>query len=124
MSSRWTHFNGPGAGTPQPFLADIMVLLTDGSVLIHMAGPNESPPSIWGFVWGAREWRRLTPDLSQPDPYAHGTWSAALEMKNARQYFSSGMLLDGRVFVIGGEYFVDWQSPQTVLLDSPLGEIF
>jgi hypothetical protein len=121
MSSRWTTFNGPGAATPQPFLADIMLLLTDGSVLIHMAGQDSFPVSS---VWGAKEWRRWTPDLSKLDPYANGAWSAALEMKNGRQYFSSGMLLDGRVFVIGGEYFVDWQSPQTLQTDSPLGEIF
>jgi hypothetical protein len=122
--SRWTHFNGPGAGTPRPLLADIMILLTDGSVLVHMAGPYTSPPTAWGFTWGAREWRRLTPDLSKPDPYAQGAWSQALEMQNARQWFSSGVLLDGRVFAIGGEDFVDRQHPQTHQSDSPLGEIF
>ena len=41
-------------------------------------------------------------------------------MINARQFFASGVLADGRVFVIGGEYSDDPANPS----DTLLGEIF
>lgn len=78
-----------------------MILLTDGSVLIH---------SPYG-----KQWRRLTPDSQ--GKYESGTWSGALNMTNTRQFFASGVLMDGRVFAIGGE-ISDAGS------DTPLAEIF
>ena len=65
-----------------------MFLLTDGSVLVHHA-------------YG-KAWYRLTPDTQ--GNYETGTWSAAINMVNTRQFFASGILRDGRVFAIGGEY--------------------
>ena len=41
-------------------------------------------------------------------------------MQYARQWFASGVLSDGRVFCIGGEYSTDPANPS----DSPTGEIF
>jgi hypothetical protein len=90
-----------------------MILLTDGSVLIHNA---ESPKSA-GYP-PRNEWYRFTPDAQ--GKYETGTWSAIIHMANARQFFSSGVLRDGRVYVIGGELSDDPSSPS----DSPLGEIF
>jgi hypothetical protein len=78
-----------------------MILLTDGSVLLHNA-------------YG-KEWLRLTPDSS--GRYESGAWSAELDMINTREYFASGVLRDGRVFAIGGE-------DSDAGSDTPLGEIF
>lgn len=105
----WSYFNAPNIGSSE-FRADTMLLLTDGSVLIHN-GEDPSPRA---------EWYRLTPDMSQADPnqrYARGTWSGPTRMLNTRQFFSSAVLRDGRVYVIGGEYSDSGN-------DSPLGEIF
>ncbi len=84
MANTWTAFtNLPGGLQP-----DTMFLLTDGTVLVHNAN--------------GKDWYRLTPD-SQGN-YETGTWSAAIHMTNTRQFFASGILRDGRVFAIGGEY--------------------
>ncbi|HEY6271697.1 MAG TPA: hypothetical protein VIX19_06850 [Terriglobales bacterium] len=109
MSGTWISFDAPNTSSG-PFAADLMILLTDGSVLIHN-----------GFVTTvdtANQWLRLTPD--QQGRYETGTWSAEIDMKTARQWFASGVLQDGRVFAIGGEHTNDPSSPE----DSPLGEIF
>jgi hypothetical protein len=47
-------------------------------------------------------------------------WSGELNMQVARQWFGSGMLADGRVYVIGGEYCSDPANPS----DAPTGETF
>ncbi|RTL46398.1 MAG: hypothetical protein EKK53_04165 [Burkholderiales bacterium] len=74
-----------------------MILLTDGTVLVHDA----NRPSL-SNTFGGANWYRLTPDGS--GDYRNGSWSAALPMSGQRKYFSSGVLKDGRVFVVGGEY--------------------
>ncbi|MGA8629216.1 MAG: kelch repeat-containing protein [Terracidiphilus sp.] len=109
MPGTWKTFNAPNTSTGE-FNADLMILLTDGSVLMHN-----------GYVTAlnnAHQWLRLTPDKF--GKYEGGTWSGELDMKNARQWFASGVLKDGRVFAIGGEYSSDPMNPT----DSPLGEIF
>ena len=100
-----------------------MILLTDGSVLIHNA--DKTP----GFLapQTAAQWLRLTPDDHGQYNTPGVTWSAALPMTTAREYFASGVLRDGRVFVIGGEYSsdtVNTPAPPSSGQDSPLGEIF
>jgi hypothetical protein len=50
----------------------------------------------------ASNWYRLTPDIH--GSYITGTWSNLASMNNARAYYSSAVLKDGRVFVAGGEY--------------------
>lgn len=83
------------------FNADTMLLLTDGSVMVHeLSTPN---------------WHRYTPDAL--GNYVNGKWSpmAALPDNpaipaakggpaNAPLYFASAVLKDGNVFVAGGEY--------------------
>ncbi len=76
------------AGVPSGLTPDTMILLTDGSLLVHHA-------------YG-KSWYRLTPD--DQGRYESGSWSAAINMSNTRQFFASGVLMDGRVFAIGGEY--------------------
>lgn len=84
-----------------PFNAESMILLTDGSLLVHNA-------------YGA-EWMRLTADAQ--GSYAAGTWSPSVTMHNTRQYFASGVLRDAKVFAIGGE-------DSDAGGDTPLGEIY
>jgi hypothetical protein len=103
MGGIWGSFTPPAS--VGSFNADTMLLLTDGSVLIHDAfGPN---------------WLRLTPDGQ--GNYPTGTWSGPLPMSTMREDFASGILPDGRVYVVGGEYSgVSANAPS----DSPSGEIF
>ena len=77
--------------TNQPtFSASTAMLLTDGSVMVHDAG--------------AQDWWKLTPDAS--GSYINGTWSqlASLPAGYSPLYYASGVLKDGRVMVMGGEY--------------------
>ncbi len=97
MANTWTSLSNLPAG----FNPDTMLLLTDGSVLVH---------NVKG-----KEWFRLTPDSQ--GKYESGSWSSAINMANTRQFFASGVLRDGRVFVLGGEY-------SDADDDTPLGEIF
>jgi hypothetical protein len=100
MSGQWNELFAPGS-----FSCDTMLLLTDGTVLVHDAGGAE----------GGADWLRLAPDGQ--GIYLNGTWSKPLTMANSRVAFASGVLTDGRVFVVGGEY-------SSAGHDTPLGEIF
>ncbi len=106
MTGTWTTFPVPDSSTGA-FTADVMLLLTDGSVLAHNGFTTA--------LGNASQWLRLTPD--QQGRYESGSWSGEFNMNNARQWFASGVLRDGRVFVIGGEH-------STAGSDTPTGEIF
>src|ERR1700676_2084106 len=84
MANTWKSFGNIPAGLSP----DTMLLLTDGSVLVHNAN--------------GKDWYRLTPD--NQGKYETGKWSEALNMANTRQFFASGVLMDGLVFAVGGEY--------------------
>jgi len=108
MTGTWVSCPPPPNTPAGTFYPDTMLLLTDGTVLIHNAdGPLGLPP--------ANEWLRYAPD--EHGNYATGTWNAVSPMATARQFFSSGVLRDGRAFVIGGE-------DSSAGSDTPLGEIF
>ena len=66
-----------------------MLLLSDGTVMVQRSGASST-------------WYRLTPDIH--GSYVNGTWTTLATMHDARLYFSSQVLKDGRVFVAGGEY--------------------
>lgn len=106
MTGTWTSFPVPDSSTGT-FTADVMLLLTDGSVLVHNGFTTA--------LTNASQWLRLTPDHN--GKYETGNWSSELNMNFARQWFASGMLRDGRVFVMGGE-------DSTAGSDTPTGEIF
>lgn len=116
MANTWFSFNK--AGLPANFYPDNMLLLGDASVLVHQRHE--------------KYWIRLTPD--DQGRYESGTWSAKLPMLNQRAAFASGILRDGRVFVIGGEYSDDYSHNRPDGSDgsgyggpgnmTPLGEIF
>lgn len=101
MTGTWKTISPLPTVASGAFSSDTMLLLTDGSVLLHNA-------------YG-KEWLRLTPDSA--GRYETGTWSTELNMINTREYFASGVLNDGRVFAIGGE-------ESDAGSDTPLGEIF
>lgn len=77
-----------------------MLLLTDGSVLVH-SEPNCNCPTA---PTDYQSWWKLTPDAS--GSYVNGTWTQVATPPNgyAPLYFSSAVLPDGRVLVEGGEY--------------------
>jgi len=66
-----------------------MVLLLDGTVLVH-------------DVNSSTHWYKLTPDSN--GSYVNGTWTSVASMNYSREYCSVQVLVDGRVFVAGGEY--------------------
>jgi hypothetical protein len=97
MAGEWKPLN-----TQPGFNAETMLLLTDGSVMVHEDASNK--------------WHRWTPSVFDPmADYANGDWSQLAPMPdlpagtlggttNAPRYFASAVLSDGRVFVAGGEY--------------------
>ena len=83
----WQPLNNPAS-----FSAGAMLLLTDGTVLVHSEQSNSS------------QWSKLTPDAN--GSYVNGTWTqiASMPAGYAPLYFASAVLPDGRVIVEGGEY--------------------
>jgi len=73
-----------------PSGAGTMILLTDGTVMVQEADHIH--------------WMRLTPDIH--GSYVNGSWTAnaTSQMTTQRLYFSSNVLPNGNVFVLGGEY--------------------
>ena len=72
--------------------AGIMLLLTDGRVMVHEEQAND------------QNWYTLTPDKT--GSYVNGTWKKLATMPSgyAPLFFGSVVLPDGRVTVEGGEY--------------------
>ena len=86
-------------GQPVPDHPDTMLLLSDGPVMVHgdvAFDPNGTSDSC------SAAWYKLTPDSM--GNYFDGTWTTLTPMNMARGAFSSDVLSDGRVLVIGGEY--------------------
>ncbi|HZX70243.1 MAG TPA: hypothetical protein VFE77_05425 [Rhodanobacter sp.] len=105
--SNWQAIALPPNVKSGAFSADTMLLMTDGTVLVHNAYQAE--------------WLRFTPDPK--NGYAGGTWTlpdgsgSESDMTNTRQFFSTGVLQDGRVYAIGGEV-------SNAGNGTPLGEIY
>src|SRR6266516_7961011 len=76
-----------------PFNASTMFLLTDGAVLCQDAGAGKG---------GSPNWWKLTPDAF--GSYVNGTWSQVASSTNGPLYYASGVLRDGCVYIVGGEY--------------------
>jgi hypothetical protein len=110
MSGTWDSFDAPPGAQ-----ADTMILLTDGSVLVHDSVQGVDPNNR--ITSGGINWYRLTP--SSDGTYKNGHWSGAISMLNARLYFASGVLMDGRVYAVGGEYSDAFDQDKCTL-----GEIF
>jgi hypothetical protein len=87
-----------------------MMLLTDGTVF-----------AVSGFITSAddsQHWFKLTPDAH--GSYVNGTWTALAPMSMPRLYFTSNVLQDGRVWVLGGEYTGPYLEPNW----APSAEIY
>ena len=71
-----------------------LMLLSDSTVLCKSeAGGTDGIGNIWN---------RLTPN--GVGSYVGGSWSAIAAMRDTRLYFASQLLMDGRMYVAGGEY--------------------
>ena len=82
MAGSWTSL------TNQPnFNANHMMLLSDGTVLVQAVT--------------SANWYKLSPDPF--GSYVNGTWTALANGPNGPTYFASAVLIDGRVFMAGGE---------------------
>jgi autotransporter-associated beta strand protein len=91
LPATWAALNNlvPGSSGAQS-----MMLLSDGTVMIHGGADNTSS-----------SWYRLTPDSS--GSYINGTFSTLASSNLKRLFFTSDMLPNGKVLVIGGEYSND-----------------
>ncbi len=98
----WT----PLAHRPSVNSIQLMILMTDGSVMVHTFDDNQT-------------WVKLTPDAK--GSYINGTWKTLGKMITPRLYFASQVLQNGNLWVMGGEYtgpFTDanW-GPQAEIYD-------
>ena len=75
-----------------PQAINLMLLLPDGTVM----GARNNGSTI------GSGWYRLTPAAN--GSYINGTWTTLASMHDTRLYYSAQVLMDGRVFVAGGEY--------------------
>jgi hypothetical protein len=83
MAGNWQSIALPPSG----FSAETMLLLTDGTLLVHNAYQAD--------------WLRLVPDPQ--NGYAGGRWQQPSTMANPRGFFASGVLRNGQVYAVGGE---------------------
>ena len=87
MPGKWQSIALPPSVPSGGFSAETMLLLTDGTLLVHNAYQAE--------------WLRFIPDPQQG--YVGGTWGPVSTMSVPRGFFASGVLRNGQVFVCGGE---------------------
>jgi hypothetical protein len=81
----WT----PLVNRPSVNSIQIMILLTDGSVMVHTFDD-------------AQTWVKLTPD--EKGSYINGTWVTLGKMITPRLYFASQVMQNGNLWLMGGEY--------------------
>ncbi len=91
VTPRWVTTTNP---VPNEDGSGLTLLLTNGDLLVKGGGDNDT-----------NAWYIVKPD-SQGN-YADGTWTATGNMNVARLFFGSSVLLNGDVFVVGGEYSSD-----------------
>jgi uncharacterized protein (TIGR03437 family) len=86
LAQAWSSLNLPTS----VINTDAVFLMTDGAIMVHQGCTGN--------------WSRLSPDSF--GNYATGTWSqvAAMQPGYGPNAFSSAVLADGRLVVIGGEY--------------------
>src|SRR5580692_2996134 len=82
-----------------------MLLLTDGTVITQSGDDGQ-------------HWFKLTPDAH--GSYVNGTWTLLAPMSMPRLYFTTNVLQDGRVWLLGGEYSGPYLDPNI----TPTGEIY
>lgn len=91
-AGRWTPLvNRPSVGSIQ-----IMILMTDGSIMVHTFDDIQT-------------WVKLTPDAN--GSYINGTWVTLGKMITPRLYFASQVMQNGNLWVMGGEYTGPFEDP-------------
>ncbi|HEU5118098.1 MAG TPA: kelch repeat-containing protein, partial [Isosphaeraceae bacterium] len=70
-----------------------MMLLSDGSILVQN---GSNPPPSASIV-------KLSPQANTGS-HVNGAWSNIADLNEARLFFTTAMLPDGRIFAVGGEY--------------------
>lgn len=83
--------NQPAVGSIQ-----IMILMSDGSIMVHTFDDIQT-------------WVKLTPDAK--GSYVNGTWTTLGKMITPRLYFTSDVLQNGNLWVMGGEYTGPFEDP-------------
>ena len=91
-SASWTPLTNP----PPALSVGSMMLLTDGTVFAQSGDDLQT-------------WLKLTPDAH--GSYVNGTWTTLAPMSIPRLYFTSNVLQNGRVWVLGGEYTGPYLDP-------------
>lgn len=112
-----------GTWTPLTNLAPnrnygVMLLLTDGSVLVKSDSDSHGSACTCAADPGDT-WNKLTPDSH--GSYINGTWTTMAHMSDERVYFASQVMQDGRVYVAGGEYGTGWNTAEVY---NPLTDIW
>ena len=100
-SANWS----PLANLPPGGSVINLLLLSDGTVMA------QSGDDGW-------HWFKLTPDAH--GSYVNGTWTTLAPMSFPRIYFSTNVLQDGRVWLLGGEY----TGPYFDANIAPSGEVY
>jgi hypothetical protein len=108
MAGNWKSLSSPPSVTSGSFNAGTMLLLTNGTVMVNNSGGSNNNN-------GGSEWLQFTPD--PVNGYSGGSWGNESDMANTRLFCSSGILRDGRLFVVGGEF-------SSAGGDTPLAEIY
>lgn len=84
-AASWT----PLVNRPSVNSIQIMILMTDGSIMAQTYDDIQT-------------WVKLTPDAK--GSYINGTWTTLGKMITPRLYFTSDVLQNGKLWVMGGEY--------------------
>jgi hypothetical protein len=100
-NASWT----PLANLPPGGSVINMLLLTDGSVITQSGDDGQ-------------HWFKLVPDAH--GSYVNGIWTITAPMSFPRLYFTTNVLQDGRVWLLGGEYTGPYFDPNI----APSGEIY
>ena len=105
VGASWTPLANPAPGA-----AGVMMLLTDGTVMVQRQQGSSD------FF----HWMRLTPDAQ--GSYIKGTWTQnpIAPMSTPRFGFASHVLPNGKVWILGGEYSGTGLAEN----DTPTGEIY
>ncbi len=86
----WSAVTSPAPGMN----AGVALVLNDGSIMVKT--------ETGGGDGIGNTWNRLKPNAQ--GSYVNGTWSVLPAMASTRLYFSSQVLKNGKVYVVGGEY--------------------
>ena len=89
----WTPLANTAPGNVQT-----MILLSDGTVMAHDGASNT--------------WFRLTPDNRGSYVSSGAQWTTRTAMASTRRFFTSAVLVDGRLLVAGAEYGNGWNTSE------------